>query len=193
MAAFKIPTQELKDKGVNTDQFFKLLQLIHAPEDCTGIYDAIFLMKDAARDILSLAPSSPKLNELASLLSSVCKNSGHLPRDKTPFDMNAMTGRYEDYPLYSLLTQDGAMNEHHVFLWGFRRITGIILTAIWASDKSWHPIPSEYADLVTSLRIIRRDKKSSKLFSIVGEAKSLQDVIDQLANLSWTSPALVDI
>ncbi len=184
MDAFNIPIQELNDKGVNTDLLIRLLQLIHTPEDCTGIYDAILLMRDSARDILGLAPSSSTLNELASLLSSVCKNSSHLPRHKIRADMNAMTGRYEDYPLYSLLTQDGAMNEHHVFWWGFRRITGIILTAIWVSNKSWHSIPSEYVDLVNSLRIIRRDKKSSKLFSIVGEAESLQDVIDQLANVS---------
>lgn len=76
------------------------------------------------------------------------------------------------------------MNERYVFWWGFRRIAGIILTAIWVSNKSWNPIPSEYADLVNRLRIIRRDKDSSKLFFIVGEAESLQNVIDRLANKS---------
>lgn len=184
MAAFNIPIQELKDKGVNTDQLVKLLQLIHAPQDCTGIYDAIWLMRESVSSLVGFAPSSSTLNELALLLKSVCKTIGHLPRHKTGADMNAMMGRYEDHPLYSLLTQEGTMNESIAFGCGFKRTIGIILTAIWVSNKSWNPVPSEYAVLVSKLRIIRRENKSNKLFSIVCEAESLQNVIDRLASES---------
>lgn len=184
MAAFNIPIQELKDKGVNTDQLVKLLQLIHAPLDCTGIDSALWLMKESVGSLVVFAPSSSTLNELVSLLISVCKNSALLPRHKTGTDINAMMGRYEDHPLYSLLTQEGMMNESLVFGFGFKTIIGIILTEIWVSNKSWNPVPSEYADLVSKLRIIRRERKSNKLFSIVGEAESLQSVIDRLASES---------
>ena len=41
LASFDIPLQELKDRGVDTGQLVRLLDLIHAPSDCTGICDAI--------------------------------------------------------------------------------------------------------------------------------------------------------
>lgn len=171
---------KLKDPSVNVDQLVRLLELIHAPEDLQGLRRAAWQMQYSARAGSALAPKAAALIELLKLAHGLCVNL-NLKFDRSNQDENDMIGRYSEYPLYSLFTQDERVAETDVLARGFHRSTGIVLANIWLSNTVWHPIPNQYAELVNQLRIIRRDRKSSKLFSIIDSSKNLEGLISALS------------
>lgn len=191
LATIQESLNKLNYPSANVEQFIRLLELIHAPEDLAGLHNAVWQLQHSARFALALAPKNANLNELVNITHAFCADirlkAGRSNQDmnfvsyRPNEDRNEMAGRYDEYPLYSLFTQEGRFIERHVFARGFNQATGILLANVWLSNTVWHPVPGEFAELVTQLRNIRREKQFNKLFSIIDSSRNLQGLIDKLA------------
>ncbi len=181
MASPSTPAQE-QTKGIDTAQLEKLLELVQAPPDRDGLSHAIAELLDAARSISGLAPPSHALADLVSILEGCQKLE--LPIQLSDRDLNPMFGRYGEYPLYSLFTQRGRMDEPKDFTARFHLVTGLLLASIWLSDTPWDPIESGYAEFVSDLRKFRKGKKWSELRDIGPDALSLEGLINSLSSQS---------
>ncbi len=181
MASPSIPIQE-QDKGIDTAQLDKLLEFIQAPPDRTGLSYAIAELLNSARAISRFAPSSHALADLVSILEDGQKLK--FPIQLPDRDLNPMFGRYGEYPLYSLFTQRGRMDEPKDFTARFQLVTGLLLVSIWLSDTPWSPIENGYAEFIADLRKFRKGKKWSKLRGIDLNALSLEDLINSLSSQS---------
>ena len=175
-----ILTEKLEEMGINTQRFDRLLELIHAPVERTGLSHAIPNLLGATKAVSRLAPSSQSLTELVSALEAV--NQNLLPRHLASRDMNPMLGYYEDYPVYSLFTQLGKTDEPSAFTARFHLVTGLLLALIWLSNTPWHPIPRGYDEFVNKLRQARRNKKWAELSAVNADAASFEELITLLAH-----------
>ncbi len=139
--------------------------------------------------MLRLAPASPTLSELVSLSHSICKNKDLLPSRlrQSCVDNNPMSGRYEDYPVYSLFTQGNQWKAQISFHWGCQIVLGLLLAKAWKANTPWHPVSPDVVKFVNELRIIMRDRLSNKILSLVGDAHSFQGIIDSLASESQSN------
>lgn len=168
--------------GINTQRLDRLLELIHAPVERTGLSHAIPNLLGATKAVSRLAPSSQSLAELVSALEAVNQNLALLPRHSTSRDMNPLFGYYEDYPVYSLFTQLGKIGEPSAFTAKFHLVTGLLLALIWLSNTPWHPIPRGYDEFVNKLRQARRNKKWAELSAVNTDAASFEELITSLAH-----------
>ena len=181
MTSFEIPIQELKDSSVDIDQLIQLLELIGAPTECTDFGRVISTLFSSAKAISSLAPTSPKLKELANLTHALWEYSHLFTRHEAVADKNPMFGRYGDYPFYSLLTQHSSTNNEHAVADRFHLFIGLVLASAWTSNT---PIPRNYDKFLEELRIIRRDNKPSEILSIIENAGSIQRIINSFSSKS---------
>lgn len=184
----KNPFFHLADAGIDVSSLKRLLNLIDAPGSLLGLSDAITNMFASAQAIGKLGHESKSLPELYQLLYLLDQNKSTFVRALDKIDRNSMRGHYEDYPLYSVFTQNQSSSENPESTRKFLLISGLLLVSIWVGNEPWKPVPKGFKKFLDDLRLVRKEGRFSELSFIPDECASLQHLIEAISTSAVNSP-----
>ncbi|MDD4979361.1 MAG: hypothetical protein PHI29_12085 [Gallionella sp.] len=180
MNSFNVPIQEMKDLGLDVAKITRFLTLISAPQDCTKLSSLVFSLRLSVIAVSRKASSSPKLDELLEVIEGIEKFQNQLPWSAPLSDNNPMFGRYDEYPLYSFLSQSGSTHKEYIEN-HFQFIVGLILASVWITNT---PLTRDYDNLLKELRILRRDNKINNALACIVSARSIPAIINSFSRNS---------
>ena len=174
----------LADVGIDVSSFQRLLKYFDAPVSFLGLSDAIPNMCAAGEAIHKLIPESKSVADFHQFLYSLDQHKSFFERSSDKVDRNCMRGHYDDYPVFSVFTQNKSAREAAPATTKFLLISGLLLVSIWLGDEPWNPVPRGFKNFLDDLRLLRKEGRFAELSFIPDECVSLQDLIEAITTSS---------
>ena len=184
----KNPIFRLADAGIDLSSLQRLLKLVDVPGSFLGFADAIPNMFASIQAINKLVHESKSLAELCQLLYLLDQNKSSFVRSLDKIDRNSMRGHYEDYPLYSVFTQNQSSSENPESTRKFLILSGLLLVFVWLCNEPWNPVPRGFKKFLDDLRLVRKDGRFSELSFIPEECITLEHLIEAISASTINSP-----
>ena len=174
----------LADAGIDVPSFQRLLKYFDVPVSFLGLSDAIPNMHAAGESLHKLIPESKSVADFHQFLYSLDQQKSLFEKSSDKIDRNCMRGHYDDYPVFSVFTQNKSAREPAPASTKFLLISGLLLVSIWLGDEPWNPVPRGFKTFLGDLRLLRKEKRFDELSFIPERCTSLQDLIETITTSS---------